>query len=350
MFRFRIERAAAPFWLLALLPLLSVLVTFLLVSVLIIAAGANPLSALVELVIAPLTRASARADILMMATPLIMTGVAVAVAFTGGYYNIGAEGQLFAGAIAAAWVGIHSEGLPPFAAICLMLIGGFIAGMLWSLVPALLKVYLAVDEVVTTLLLNSVMLYIVSALLNGPWRDPVSGWPQSPTIALAAQFPVLIPRSRVHLGLLVAIGAALVIWWMISRTRFGLELRAIGKNRSGAQFMGIPVQRRLLAAALISGGIAGMAGVGEVGGIHYYLTGTLSPGFGYTGIIVATLGLLTMPGVVLSALFLALINRGAISANRELDVPVYLSDIIQAVLLLVTLAMLLLNRYRIRRG
>src|SRR5688572_7740214 len=165
MFRFRIERAAAPLWLLALLPFLSVLVTFLLVSVLIIAAGANPLSALVELVIAPLTRASARADILMMATPLIMTGVAVAVAFTGGYYNIGAEGQLYAGAIAAAWVGNHSEGLPPFAAISLMLTGGFIAGMLWSLVPALLKVYLSVDEVVTTLLLNSVMLYIVSALL-----------------------------------------------------------------------------------------------------------------------------------------------------------------------------------------
>jgi ABC-type uncharacterized transport system permease subunit len=140
MLRFRIERAAAPLWLLALLPVLSVLVTFLLVSVLIIAAGANPLSALVELVIVPLTRTSARADILMMATPLIITGVAVAVAFTAGYYNIGAEGQLFAGAIAAAWVGIHSEGLPPFAAIPLMLIGGFMAGMLWSLVPALLKV------------------------------------------------------------------------------------------------------------------------------------------------------------------------------------------------------------------
>ena len=350
MFRFRIERASAPLWLLLLIPVLAVVVTFLLVSVLILIAGANPLSAVVELLINPLTRNSARADILMLATPILLTGVAVAVAFVGGYYNIGAEGQLFAGAIVGAWVGTQSQGWSPVAAISLMLIGGFVAGMLWALLPALLKVYLSVDEVVTTLLLNSVMLYFVSALLNGPWRDPVSGWPQSPTIALAAQFPVIIPRSRVHFGFLVAIGAALVMWWVISRTRFGLELRAIGKNRSAAQFMGIPVKRRLLTAALISGGIAGLAGVGEVGGIHYYLTSTLSPGFGYTGIIVATLGILTMPGVILSALFLALINRGAISANRELDVPVYLSDVIQAVLLLVTLAMLLLNRYRIRRG
>lgn len=349
-FPFRIERAAAPLWLRLLIPVLAVLVTFVLVSLLILSAGANPLAALVELLINPLTRNSARADILMMATPIMLTGVAVAVAFIGGYYNIGAEGQLFAGAIFAAWIGANSEGLSPFAAISLMLIAGFLAGMLWAALPALLKVYLSVDEVVTTLLLNSVMLFIVSALLNGPWRDPVSGWPQSPTIALSAQFPVLIPRSRVHLGLLVAIVSALAMWWVFAKTRFGLEVRAIGRNRDAAQFLGIPVRRRVLTAALISGGIAGLAGVGEVGGIHYYLIGTLSPGFGYTGIIVATLGMLSMPGVILSALFLALINRGAISANRELSVPVYLSDVIQAALLLVTLAMLLLNRYRIRWG
>jgi simple sugar transport system permease protein len=352
MLSLKIEREPSPLWLRPFIPVIAVLVTFALVSVLILWAGANPLDALYQLLIGPLTRTSARADILMLATPILITGVAVAVAFVCGYYNIGAEGQLYAGAIFAAWVGIQAEGLPPILAIGLMLIAGFLAGMLWALLPALLKTWLSVDEVVTTLLLNSVMLFIVSALLNGPWRDPVSGWPQSPTIALNAQFPVIIPRSRVHIGLIVAVVAALVMWWVLMRTRFGLELRAIGKNREAAQFLGIPVRRRVLAAALISGGIAGLAGVGEVGGIHYYLIGTLSPGFGYTGIIVATLGALTMPGVILSALFLALINRGAISANRELNVPVYLRDVIQAVLLLVTLAVLLLNRYRIqiRRG
>lgn len=348
MLGLRIERIPAPLWARPLIPILGVILTFVLVSFLIIIAGANPLSALYELLINPLTRTTARADILMMATPILLTGLAVAVAFITGYFNIGAEGQLYAGAIAAAWIGANGEALPPVLAISFMLVGGFIAGMLWSLIPALLKIHLAVDEVVTTLLLNSVMIFFVSALLNGPWRDPVSGWPQSPTIALSAQFPVLIPRSRVHFGLIVAIVAGLAVWWILSRTRFGLELRAIGRNREAAQFLGIPVKRRILAAALISGGIAGLAGVSEVGGIHYYLIGTLSPGFGYTGIIIATLGTLTVPGVFLSALFLALINRGAISANRALDVPVYLSEVIQAALLLVTLAVLLLNRYRLR--
>ena len=344
----RIERAPSPVWVRSLIPVFSIFVTFLLVSVLIISAGASPLQAFYELLIAPLTKTSARADILMMATPLILTGVAVTVAFLGGYFNIGAEGQLFAGAIAGAWIGTLVTDLPSTAAIPLMLLGGFLAGMAWALLPALLKVYLSVDEVVTTLLLNSVMLFIVSYLLNGPWRDPVSGWPQSPTIALSGQFPVLIPRSRVHLGLLVALASAGVMWWVLARTRFGLELRAIGKNREGAQFLGIPVRGRVLAAALISGGIAGLAGVSEVGGIHYYLSSTLSNSFGYTGIIVATLGALTMPGAVLAALFLALINRGALSASRELGVPVYLADVIQATLLLVSLSFLLLNRYRIR--
>jgi simple sugar transport system permease protein len=211
-------------------------------------------------------------------------------------------------------------------------------------------VRLGVDEVVTTLLMNSVILFIISALLNGPWRDPVSGWPQSPTIALAAQFPQIIPRSRVHFGLIVAVVVVLLVWWMLTRTRFGLHIRAVGRNRDAALFLGIPVPRVILITALISGGIAGLAGVGEVAGIHYYLISSLSPGFGYTGIIIATLGAVTAPGVILSALFLALINRGALTVSRELQVPVYLSDVIQAVLLLVTLATLLLNRYRLRRS
>src|SRR5690606_28866400 len=266
---FRIERAPAPLWMRGLIPLIAILITFLLVSVLIISAGANPLSTFYELLINPLTRTSARWDILMMATPIILTGVAVVVAFACGYYNIGAEGQLYAGGIAAAWMGTQLDGVSPWVAIPLMLLAGFVAGMLWALLPAVLKVRLKVDEVVTTLLLNSVMLFIVSALLNGPWRAPASGWPQSPTIALAAEFPVIIPRSRVHFGFIVAIIVVLVVWWVMARARLGLELRATGYNREAAQFLGIRVSRMTLLAALISGGIAGLAGVGEVAGIHY---------------------------------------------------------------------------------
>ncbi|MEZ4671568.1 MAG: ABC transporter permease [Anaerolineae bacterium] len=349
MLGLKLERAPAPLWLRALMPFIAIALTFALVSILIIFAGANPLDAVFELLINPLTKNSARGDILVMATPLLLTGASVAFAFASGYYNIGAEGQLYAGAIAAAWVGTFVQGLSPVFAIPLMLLAGFIAGALWALPSAVLKVKLGIDEVVTTLLLNSVMLFLVSALLNGPWRDPVTGWPQSPTIAESAQFPILIPRSRVHLGIIVAVIAVIALWWIFKRTRFGLELRAAGLGKDAARFMGVPVDRVMLTAALISGGVAGLAGVCEVAGIHHYLIEAISPGYGYTGIIVATLGSLTAPGVALAGLFIALINRGTLSANRELDVPVYLGDVIQAVLLLTTLAVLLLNRYRIRR-
>jgi len=349
MLGLKFERGSAPIWLRGLIPIMAIVLTFLLVSIIIIFAGANPLEAVNQLLINPLTKTTARWDIIVMATPLLLTGVAVAFAFASGYYNIGAEGQLYAGAIAGAWLGPQLQAVPPVIAIAIMLIGGFIAGALWALPPALLKVRLGVDEVVTTLLLNSVMLFIVSALLNGPWRDPVTGWPQSPTIAESAQFPILVPRSRIHLGIIVAVMAIIGLWWIFQRTRFGLELRAAGMGKDAARFMGVRVNRVMLTAALVSGGVAGLAGVSEIAGIHHHLVEAISPGYGYTGIIIATLGGLTAPGVGLAGLFIALIERGSLSANRELNVPVYLGDVIQAVLLITTLALLLLNRYRLRR-
>lgn len=348
MFSLKIERAPAPLWMRGLIPFIAIGLTFLVVSFLIIAVGANPFSALFELLINPLTKASARGDILRIASPLALTGIAVAFAFASGYYNIGAEGQLYAGAIGAAWLGPQLGDVSPVVAIPLMVLVGFVFGALWAAPPALLKVRFGVDEVVTTLLLNSVMLFIVSALLNGPWRDPVSGWPQSPAIASSAEFPVLLPRTSVHFGTILALLAVGLLGWVFARTRFGLELRAAGLGKEAARFMGIKVDRVVLMAALISGGIAGLAGVGEVAGLKHYLISDLSPGYGYTGIIIATLGGLTAPGVGLGAFFIALISRGAITASRELNVPVYLGEVIQAVLLLVTLATLLLTRYRIR--
>ncbi|MEP6984451.1 MAG: ABC transporter permease [Chloroflexota bacterium] len=349
MLGFKLERGSAPLWLRGLIPILAIVLTFALVSILIVFAGANPLDAINQLLIIPLTKNTARGDIIVMATPLLLTGASVAFAFASGYYNIGAEGQLYAGAIAGAWLGPQLQSQPPLIAITIMLIGGFIAGALWALPPALLKVRLGVDEVVTTLLLNSVMLFIVSALLNGPWRDPTTGWPQSPTIAESAQFPILVARSRIHFGFIVAIVAIIALWWIFQRTRFGLELRSAGMGKEAAHFMGVHVNRVMLTAAIISGGVAGLAGLGEIAGIHHHLVEAISPGYGYTGIIIATLGGLTAPGVALAGLFIALIERGALSANRELNVPVYLGDVIQAVLLITTLALLLLNRYRLRR-
>jgi simple sugar transport system permease protein len=236
---------------------------------------------------------------------------------------------------------------PAWLALPLVIVSGILAGMGWATLPALMKVWLKIDEVVTTLLLNYVAIFLVSAILNGPWRDPISQWPQSPEIAASAIFPRLIPRSRLHLGFILALLVAIGVWYVLSRTSFGLKIKAVGFNMEAARFSGINVERTLLAVALTSGGIAGLAGASEVAGIHFHLIDSISPGYGYTGIIIATLGALNPIGVSLAALFIGLIDTGAQTVSRALGVPIYLGDVLQATLLLVTLGMLLLQSYRI---
>jgi simple sugar transport system permease protein len=344
----RFERNPAPVWFRPLIPLLAIVLTLGLTASLVLLVKANPLHAYYYFFVEPLASRVSVVEVLVKATPLLLTGAAVTFAFVGGFWNIGAEGQLLAGATAATAIGLQMEGASPLIALPLMVIGGFVAGMAWVLVPALMRVKLAIDEVVTTLLLNSVALLGVSALLNGPWRDPISQWPQSPEIAAAAIFPRLIPRARLHLGFLLAIAIIIVMWFVLSRTAFGLRMRAVGMSPQAARFAGVKVERTLLVSALVSGGVAGLAGVSEVAGIHFHLIDAISGGAGYTGIIVATLGGLNPWGAGLAALFIGVIDTGSQTVSRALGVPVYLGDVILATLLLVTLAMLLLQRYRIR--
>ncbi len=347
--RLKVERVPAPMYTQALIPIIAVLVTFLLTSALVLWAGANPLAAYYHFLISPLSSQMSALEVLVKSTPLLLTGASVIFAFSAGYWNIGAEGQLYAGAIAAAGLGIALKGVPQPIAILIMIAGGFAAGMLWALIPALLKVKLSVDEVVTTLLLNTVILFIVSWLLNGPWRDPVSGWPQSPQILANTVFFRLIPRSRLHIGFIVAVVTILAVWYVLKRTPLGLRMRAVGLGQEAARFAGVNVGRTMMTAALVSGGIAGLAGVGEVAGIHFHLIEAISPGYGYSGIIIATLGGLNPLGGGVAALFIGLIETGAQSVSRALNVPVYLGDVVQATLLLVTLALFVFQNYRIKR-
>ncbi len=346
---FKIERVPAPLWVRPLLPFAAVLLTFMITSILVFMVNANPIEAYYYFLIDPLSSQVSAVEVLVKSTPLLLTGAAVTFAFIGGFWNIGAEGQLYAGATAATAIGIQMDGVSPWIAIPLMIVGGFLAGMLWVLIPALMKVKMAIDEVVTTLLLNSVAILMVSALLNGPWRNPVSMWPQSPEIASTAIFPKLIPRSRLHLGFVLAVIIIVVVWFVLTRTAFGLRMRAVGLGTQAARFAGISVERTMLISALVSGGIAGLAGVSEVAGIHFHLIDAISPGYGYTGIIIATLGTLNAWGVALAAIFIGLIDTGSQTVSRALGVPAYLGDVIQAALLLVTLGVLLLQSYRIKR-
>ncbi|HMQ51274.1 MAG TPA: ABC transporter permease [Anaerolineae bacterium] len=344
----KVERAPAPVWIRPLIPIAAIVVTFILTASLVLLVEANPLEAYYYFLIDPLSSRVSAIEVLVKATPLLLTGAAVTFAFVGGYWNIGAEGQLYAGATAATGIGIWLGETSAWLALPAMIAGGFAAGMLWALVPALMKVKLAIDEVVTTLLLNSVALFAVSALLNGPWRNPISQWPQSPDIGPAAIFPKLIPRSRLHLGFILAVVVIIILWFVLTKTALGLRRRVVGLSLAAARFAGIHVERTTLIAALVSGGIAGLAGVSEIAGIHYHLIDAISPGYGYTGIIIATLGTLNAWGVALAALFIGLIDTGAQTVSRALGVPSYLGEVIQAALLLVTLGMLLLQSYRLK--
>ena len=345
--RLQVERNPAPVWFGALIPLMSILLTFLLTSGFVLAYGANPLQAVYYFLLDPLSNPVRLIEVLVKATPLLLTGMAVAFAFSGGYWNIGVEGQLYMGATAATAIGLQMHNTPAWLALPLVIVGGILAGMAWATLPALMKVWLKIDEVVTTLLLNYVAIFLVSAILNGPWRDPISQWPQSPEIAASAILPRLIPRSRLHLGFILALLVVLGVWFVLSRTSFGLKMKAVGFNIEAARFSGINVERTLLVVALISGGIAGLAGASEVAGIHFHLIDAISPGYGYTGIIIATLGALNPIGVSIAAVFIGLIDTGAQTVSRALGVPIYLGDVLQATLLLVTLGMLLLQSYRI---
>jgi len=350
MSAWKIERRPAPVWARPLIPLISILITFLITGILILAEQVNPFEAYYYFLVAPLSSRVSAIEVLVKATPLLLTGVAVTFAFSAGYWNIGAEGQFLAGAIAAAGLGMVLANVPPLVAIPVMVLGGFAAGMLWASIPALLKTRLDIDEVVTTLLMNTIILFVISFLLNGAWRSPVSGWPQSPEIAESAMFPKLIARSRLHLGFLLAWIATGSIWIVLRRTPLGLRMRAVGQGKEAARFAGINVPRTMLTAALVSGGIAGVAGVSEVAGIHYHLIEALGAGAGYTGIIVAVLGGLNPLGVSLAGLFIGLIETGAQSVSRALGVPIYLGNVVEATLLLVTLSMFILQNFRIRRA
>ncbi|HBH27787.1 MAG: ABC transporter permease [Desulfofustis sp. PB-SRB1] len=318
-------------------------------SVLILWAGASPFLALTLLVKGSLGSVFALSETLTRTIPLIFTGLAAAVAFRAKLWNIGAEGQFYLGACAATWLGTGAIDLPPPLLIPLLFAAGAIAGGLWLLGPTLLKTRLAVDEVVTTLLLNFVVLLFVNWLVFGPWKDPMAmGWPQAEPVVDAALLPPLVAKTRLHGGLLIAVFAAVLFWVVMKYTTWGYEIRAVGNNQAGATFAGIPIDRVVIRTALLSGGIAGCAGVSELLGVKGYLTLDLSPGFGYSGIVVAMLAGLHPLGVLLSALFIAALSIGADSMSRALNISNYIADIATAISLLAVLAGMMLTRYRIR--
>mgnify|MGYP001045275372 CR=1 FL=1 len=350
---FKLEKRTPPsWWFRMLMPIMAVIISLAISSIFLLALRKNPFTAFYYLFYGGLGTKFAFLEMLVKATPLILTGIAVSIAFLAKYWNIGAEGQLYAGALLATWVGIQNFNLSPFFYVSLVIIAGFVGGGVWSFIPAYLKAKFKVDDVVTTLLMNYIMIYFVSAILTGPWRNPVSMWPESVNIAENARLIQLVPRSRVHIGFLIAVAVVFVAYFIVKKTKLGFEIRATGSNPKAANFLGINTLKTIIIASVLSGGVAGLAGVSEVAGVHYHLIQNLSPGYGYSGIVIAMLGGLNPFGVLFAALYFSVIITGAQMMSRSVGIPPYIADVIQGITLIVMLAMLLLFEYKIsiRRG
>ena len=346
----RIEASRA---LLVAAPFVAVAFTLLVTSVLVAWAGAPVGRAYALLLEGGFGSRFALTETLTRATPLMLTGLAAAVAFRARLFNIGAEGQLYLGALAAVAVGGLSGGtgydVSPWLLMPAMLLAAMLAGALLLLAPTLLKSRFGVDEVVTTLLANFIVLLFVSAMLDGPMKDPTAmGWPQSVALQDALQFDKLIERSRVHTGLLIALVLAVALWALLRFTTLGFEIRAVGANPRAAAFAGMPVTGTLVKVALLSGALAGLAGAVEVAGRTGYVTLDMSPGYGYGGIVIAMLAGLNPLAVVAAAVFVAGVQVGADSMSRAVAVPTYIADVIVAVALLAMLVATLLAHYRLR--
>ncbi len=274
---------------------------------------------------------------LVRAVPLIIIGLGIALAFRGGALNIGAEGQFYAGAIAATWVGLHVGGRPPAVAVTAVLVGATLAGMGWVLVPVWLKLRYGVLEVISTLLLNFVAEALVSLMVQGPLQESQHIYPQSDPIAEAARLP-LLAGTRLHAGLILALLGAAALWYVFARTLWGFRLRAVGAGPRAAEISGRIDARRMGAVAMLaSGALAGLAGGVEVSGVSYALFQNLSPGYGFTAIAVALLARLHPAGVVATGILFGALEAGAGAMQRDAGVPAVAVYVVEAVVIVVVL-------------
>jgi len=276
---------------------------------------------------------------LVRSVPFILTGLAVALAFRAGVWNIGAEGQLYAGAIAAAWVGLAGGTLPAWILVPAVLAGAGLAGALWALVPALMKLRLGVGEVITTILMNFVGINLAAYLVHGPLQESRGVFPQTDAIVEAARLPALIPGTRLHVGFALAVVLAALLAGVFRWTRLGFQVRAVGASERAAWVTGrINARAVVLASFLASGALAGLAGGVEVAGLTYALYEGLSPGWGYTAIAVALLAALNPVAVVGTAVLFGALEAGAGAMQREAGIPAVWVIAVEALVILAVLA------------
>lgn len=329
-------------------PVLAVLLTVFSGFLLFALMGYDPVETLYQFFIAPVSTRYGMAELLVKAAPLILIGVGLSIGFRAGIWNIGAEGQLTLGAIFGGGLAIWFHESENMLLLPAMLLLGFLGGALWAAIPALLKTRFNVNEILTSLMLTYVATLLLSALVHGPWRDPDGyNFPESRLFPDAGTMPILLDGTRMHLGALLALIAVVGGWFMLGRTLTGFKVKVVGQAPRAASFAGFSGKRMIWFSMLLGGGLAGLAGLGEVAGPIGQLIPTISPGYGFTAIIVAFLGRLHPVGVMFAGLLMALSYLGGENAQIAVGLPTAATGVFQGMLLFFVLASDVLIRYRL---
>lgn len=347
--RVRFEPRVAPRWsTAALVPVASILLAFVAAGIVLVASGENPFSVYRAMFDGAFGSKNGLAETLVKTTPLLLTGLGVGVAFKMQLWNIGAEGQIYLGAIAATGVALFViPDAPGPVVVVAMVVAGLAGGAAWGLIPGALRAFLGVNEIITSLMLNYVAILFSDYLIHGPWLNPVGfGFPGTEQLPREAWLPRW-GTTRVHLGLAFGLAAAGILWVILRRTRWGYEIGVMGESERVARYAGMATVRNIVVVMALSGALAGLAGMSEVGGIGHQLQRNLSPGYGYTAIIVAWLGRLHPVGIVTVAFLLAGLLVGGDQLQISTGLPAAVAPMLQGTILFFLLGGDMLTRYRV---
>jgi general nucleoside transport system permease protein len=330
-------------------PLLALVLTLITTAVIFAMLGKDPLVSLYTFFISPLASATGRPELLVKAAPLVLIAVGLSLGFRANVWNIGAEGQYTIGAIAGGGIGLALYGDENPLTFPAMMIAGVLGGMAWAAIPAFLRTRFNANEILTSLMLTYVAQQLLIYLVTGPWRDPEGyGFPQSRLFDEYATSPNLIPGTRLHLGVVFALIVVGLGWLVLAKSLIGFQLKVVGQAPRAARYAGFSEPRLIWFSLLLGGALAGLAGLFEVAGPVGQLTPSISPGYGFTAIIVAFLGRLHPVGVLFGGLLLALTYLGGEKAQIDLGMPNAVTGIFQGILLFYLLACDLLILYRVR--
>ncbi len=336
------------------MPLFALIGALAVGAILLWALGKPPLEAYSILVFGAWGSIAGLAQTLTKTTPLLLVALGICIAFRGGVINIGGEGQIIVGALAATAVALSLPGLSFWALLPITLITGALAGGIWGGIPGVLKAWLNVNEILSTVMMNQIALQLMNLLLRGPMLDPEqieagTNIPQSAALPEQVWLLRLVPRSQLHSGIILAVILAFVVYFLLWRTTVGYRIRAVGLNPSAARYAGIPVRSYLALAMILSGAFAGLAGAVEITGVHHRMLEGMSGGYGFTGIVTALFGKLHPLGAIPAAFFFGSLLVGADRMQRAMQVPNALIIALQGLVVLFVVASDYFVRRRARR-